>query len=184
MAADPQSRAGPADAVTAEPCERDTPRAAAENLPGPGTLTSRRCPVQKGEACRVNRFNPLAELMRHRPSPPGARSADTRRNSEQSTVNGTNAASSRTSRLGLPAAARTMAGSRRAPGAGQRPTARVTRPGWFPVRSGRSGPGPKDEDHQPDRRSQARWSRRAGRWPRRPHAAANRVPACGARQKR
>jgi hypothetical protein len=82
MAANPQSWAGPAVAATAEQRERNTRLVVAENLPGPGMLTRRHCPVQKGGAPRRSR---LAELMRHRSSPPEVRSADTRRNSEQFT---------------------------------------------------------------------------------------------------
>jgi hypothetical protein len=96
-------------------------------------------------------------------------------------LNGIKAASSRTRRLGLSQAVCKWQLGDESAGAGQRGAVRVIRPGWLPVRSGRSGPGPKDEDHRLDHHWQAQWSRRARRQPRRRHAVANRVHACVAR---
>jgi hypothetical protein len=44
-------------------------------------VCGQRCTAQKGEAARRDRSIPLANPVCHRPSPPGVRSADTRRNS-------------------------------------------------------------------------------------------------------
>ena len=79
---------------------------------------------------------------------------------------------------GLPAAICKMPGSRLARAL---VAARAIPLGSLPARSGRSGPGPKDEDHQLDHHWQAQWSRRAHRRPRRPHAVVNRAHACAAR---
>src|SRR2546429_7112333 len=74
-------RTGLADATAAEPCKRDPPAAVAVSSLGLGRLTGgQRYTAQKREASRRARYILAVRPICHRSSPPGVRSADTRRN--------------------------------------------------------------------------------------------------------